>query len=305
MNRLARWGVYLREMFPPASRVGAALLSTIVVFWPARALHGLPVPVFDTAFWVGAATYLLVMLYYRLCDEFKDAETDRRYFPERPLPSGRVGFDDLVWLRGLTVAVMFALNLILPLALPEFLAMFAFAFLMGKWFYLPELIGGNRLLAFLTHAPVSLFGAFYLLALVTRPASLPLFGAEHWLIALWVSLPGYIWEILRKTRAPREERAGYQTYSVMIGYRACVAVGLALLGAHAALAAGLIARLGLGAGVAWGAAALAGLLAVALLRFAFTARRPDADSRFLRPATELYAGLSLALVGAALGLAAA
>lgn len=300
MTMLARWGIYIREMFPPASRVGVALLSTATVVWPARALHGLPVLPFDAAFGVGAASYLLIMLYYRLCDEFKDADTDRRFFPQRPLPSGRVGFDDLTWLRRLCVAAMVALNLVWPLALPEFLAMFVFAYLMGRWFYLPGLIGNNRLLAFLTHAPVSLFGAFYLLALVTRPAGVPLFGEAHWLLVLWVSLPGWIWEILRKTRTPGEEQAGYQTYSAMIGHKACVAVSLGLLGAHAVLALRLAARLGLPAGVGWGSVALAGVLAAVLLRFVLAARRDGADSRLLRPAGEVYGGVSLALVGVAL-----
>ncbi len=198
---------------------------------------------------------------------------------------------------------MVALNLIWPAAWPQFLAMFAFAFLMGKWFYLPGLIGNNRLLAFLTHAPVSLFGAFYLLALVTRPAGLPLFSAAHWLLVLWVSLPGYIWEIARKTRAPREEQTGYQTYSVLIGHRTCVAIALTLLAAHAALSVSLAARLGLAGVVAWGNVTLAGVLALVLLRFMITARRPGANSRLLRPASEAYGGVSLALVGLAVALA--
>jgi len=303
MSMLTRWWIYLTEMFPPASRIGVALLSTATVLWPARALHHLPVLTLDALFWVGAATYLLIMLYYRLCDEFKDADTDRRFFPQRPLPSGRVGFDDLLWMRRLCVAVMVALNLIWPAAWLQFLAMFIFAFLMGKWFYLPELIGNNRLLAFLTHAPVSLFGAFYLLALVSGPAGLPLFDADHLLLALWVSLPGYIWEIARKTRAPAEEQAGYQTYSIMIGHRACITMTLTLLMAHAALSIWLAARLELADGLAWGSVTLAGLLALVLLRFMITAGRPDADSRLLRPASEAYGGLSLALIGLAAAIA--
>lgn len=303
MGRLLRWWIYLTEMFPPVSRIGVAVLSTLTVFWPARALHGLPVLTIDATFWVGAVTYLLIMLYYRLCDEFKDAETDRRFFPLRPLPSGRVGFDDLVWLRHLCVALMVVLNMCWPAALPEFLAMFAFAFLMGKWFYLPGLIGNNRLLAFLTHAPVSLFGAFYLLALVVRPAELPLFSLSHWLLVVWVSLPGYIWEIARKTRTPQEEQAGYQTYSIMIGHRACIAAVLTLLGLHAALSVTLAAELGLPRSVAWGSVALAGVLALILLRFVATARHASASSRLLRPASEVYGGVSLGLVGLAAALA--
>lgn len=300
-GRLARWGVYLREMFPPFSRIGVALLSTVAVFWPERALRGLPVPVLDPQFWLGAGTYLLVMLYYRLCDEFKDAETDRRYFPDRPVPSGRVDLDDLDWLRKLCVAAMVVPNLLWPHALPEFLAMLAFAFLMGKWFYLPSLIGNNRLLAFLTHAPVSLFGVFYLLALASGPESPPLFGGTHWLLALWICLPGYIWEIARKTRAPHEEQAGYQTYSIMIGPGACVAVVLVLLGIHAAVAVRLAALLGLAAWVGWGSVALAGALAAVLLSFVLTARRRSGGSWLLRPASEFYGGASVVLLGVCLG----
>lgn len=286
---LRRWNLYLWAMFNPASRLFFALLVCAAVQWPARALHGLTPMALDGPFLVGTAGYFLIMLYYRLCDEFKDYATDQTHFPDRPVPAGQVSLEDLRRLTWLVVAALFALNLLWPGALVAFLALFLFAFLMGKWFYLPGLIADNRLLAFITHAPVSLFGHFYLLALVAAALGAELLTPDHWWIVLWVTLPGYLWEVARKTRAPEEERPGYQTYSVMLGHRACIAITLTFLALHLVVGWQLSQRLALPEWPRWWLAVCALGMAVVLLDFL----RQPRSSAWLRPTSEVYGALSL------------
>ncbi|MFN9115444.1 MAG: hypothetical protein ACK5XN_35765, partial [Bacteroidota bacterium] len=140
---------------------------------------------------IGTLTYALMILYYRISDEFKDADTDQKFFPERPVPSGRVSLGDLQILRTVATFLCLALAFLTPQSIAPFIAYWLFAWLMGKWFFLPKLIGENRILAFVTHSPVGIFASFYLLSLF-----LP-FGAKlvtPWAlgVVLVINIPGLV-----------------------------------------------------------------------------------------------------------------
>ncbi len=155
---LQRWGIYLSEVFQPLSRLLFSFLMTILTWslvvppprpgWPWKEII------------IGTFTYALMILYYRISDEFKDADTDQKFFPERPVPSGRVSLADLQILRTVVTFLCLGLAFLVPQSLNPFIAYWLFAWLMGKWFFLPKLIGENRLLAFVTHAPVGIFASF-------------------------------------------------------------------------------------------------------------------------------------------------
>jgi hypothetical protein len=172
------------------------------------------------------STFFL-LLYYRISDEFKDLETDKKYFPDRPIPSGRVLLSDLrVLLWGLSIGSLL-LNVLFPVALKEFLAAWLFTLLMGKWFFLEKWISSNRLLAFITHAPVGFFLYWYVIRWFR-----PDVETFHALVLIgYIVLPGFTWEILRKTFLPQDEMPGYQTYSAMLGYKKslCLATFFILL----------------------------------------------------------------------------
>ncbi len=211
---VARWLLYLRESFHPASRLFVSALLTYLVWGLLRLKHA-PERGFGELL-AAALTYALMILYYRICDEFKDADTDREYFPERPVPSGRVRLADLRALKHATSVVAFALQIVLPHAAWVFLGFWLFAWAMGRWFFLPRLISQNRLLAFVTHAPIGLLGILYLLRAL-GPEDITVWKPGHLVMAFVLAGPGMVWEILRKTRSPQAERPGYQTYSSILG----------------------------------------------------------------------------------------
>jgi 4-hydroxybenzoate polyprenyltransferase len=86
----------------------------------------------------GVTTLVLMFLYYRIQDEFKDQETDRRFFPNRPVPSGRVRLQDLKILMWISIALMVAINIFWGAALGMFFVFLGFSVLMHFWFFMKK-----------------------------------------------------------------------------------------------------------------------------------------------------------------------
>ena len=284
---LGRWLLYLNEVFLPGSRTLVALILVVVIqlLYQAMLDRAPLLLTWDTI--PATLTLVLILLYYRIQDEFKDAETDRRFFPNRPVPSGRVSFHDLKALMWVTFALLIAINVVWRLVLIPFLVLFVFAMCMHKWFFLERYLSSNRLLAFMTHAPISLIGNYFVLAVYANRFGAPLFTQSAFLVALWFALPSLAWEIARKTRAPFEEIAGYQTYSVLLGSAPAALLSIAFVVAQWGLSFALPVS-------PWYLAAMSVLSACYLIWFVRFVRNTRVGSSTLKPAAELYGLLSTA-----------
>lgn len=259
---IRRWLAYTWETFEPLPKLILSVFVVLAADALIRARVGEAGEGSNLARAVGILTVYLLFLYVRVADEPKDYEVDRKYFPERPVPSGRISLRDLAVLKWLTIASIVALNLVWRGAVWECAATLAFLFLTEWWLFMPRLLKGNRILAFLTHAPAYGLMTYYVAALAAsqygaRPA------ADLALLAIWFVLPLFNYEFARKTRRPEDEQAGYQTYSAMIGYRASTSVALAFVALHALGLFVFAARFRVGDLVQWGIgiAAAATLLA--------------------------------------------
>src|SRR6476661_4440567 len=91
---IKRIGIYLNEMFPPASIIGSILTAVAVQMVYLR-LFNLRATSFLHLL-VPGLVLTLVSLLIRIMDEFKDFQDDLTNFPGRPLPSGRVTKKDLL-----------------------------------------------------------------------------------------------------------------------------------------------------------------------------------------------------------------
>lgn len=292
---LRRCWTYLNEVFLPVSRTLLSVVLVVGIQWVFQAMLGRAPLVLSLPDSLAAViTLVLILLYYRVQDEFKDAETDRRFFPHRPVPSGRVTFGDLKALMWLTFALLFALHVTWRLVLVPFLVLFVFAVLMHKWFFLERYIAANRLLAFVTHAPVSLLGNYYALAVYAYRFDAPTFTRPGLLSIVWFALPSLAWEIARKTRAPAEEIPGYQTYSALIGSPKAAMLSVAFVLVQCALGFALPASI-------WYLAMLVAITAGYAAWFARFAARPGIGSRSLKPVAELYGLVSTIALLADLG----
>ena len=108
---LKRLNIYFKERYPLAAR----FLLGCIVFLEIHFIILLnnEVTSFNIGIqeFVGAYTVFAFLLWLRVADDLKDFETDKRLFPDRPLPSGRVYKKDIVIICIIVQAVAIVLNI--------------------------------------------------------------------------------------------------------------------------------------------------------------------------------------------------
>lgn len=167
---------------------------------------------------VGAYTVFAFLLWLRVADDLKDYETDKRLFPDRPLPSGRVAKKDIVLICIVFQAIAVVLNLTFMNNFIFFCVLYAYGYLMSKWFFRRKIIQPSLPLALVTHNPVQMFVNIYIISFTVIKYDLKGITLIT-ILALWtLYFPALIWEVSRKIRAPKDEN-DYTTYSKLFGYK--------------------------------------------------------------------------------------
>lgn len=258
----ARLWAYQRERFPLAAYVpliGVSALAAAAWSAAARGRPGLPPwPVLA----VGLATALAFFFLLRVADEHKDAEIDRRYRPELPVPRGLVSLAELRRTGAIVALAVAAANaLVAPRLLLALVPAVAWAALMAREFFVAEWLRARPAAYLLSHMVVMpllfayLTGLDWLAAGADPPRGLAFFLALAF-------LNGILVEIGRKIRAPHDERPGVETYTTTWGLRAAPAVWLAAL------------LLAVGAGALAAPDAVTGIAGIALVVLAPAAALP-------------------------------
>lgn len=233
---------------------------------------------------LGAVSVLLATLLARLLDEMKDREVDRRFFPDRPLVTGAVTYEDLHVMAAVVAPALVALNACRGVATWLFLPFLAFLLLSWRWFFLPTIVPPRLVLVFLTHQPLVPLLCFWLYGIALRdtgraaePETAALLAATYW-------PPMIAWELARKIRAPEPETE-YRTYSRVFGPR-CAALGVVgCLGVTVGLLAMVTLPYGLSGQFLVGEAAAAAVVSAPFVAFA---RRPVASRARLEGWIEAY-----------------
>ena len=213
--------IYLKEMYPFWSRWLVAFGLFFTIYFLIIALSGVK------NFHIGGQEFIAVLAIFtflmslRIADEFKDYDTDKKNFPERPLPSGRVKKSDLITLLLTFQIPTIVLNLVFMNNLCWFLGLWTYGIVMSFWFFAKKWIKPNLILALITHNPVTLLLNLYLVSFICTKYNLDMFTPNIILVAVALYLPGLVYEIGRKVRAPRKETA-YKTYSKIIGYKPAI-----------------------------------------------------------------------------------
>lgn len=269
---MRRAWTYLQERFPlPAHGPLVAAFAGGIVCASAglrsAASSGPTVPPGWDVFVVAVTVALGAFFQLRVADEWKDADRDRRYQPERPVPRG------LVTLRELTVAAlavgaaqMAAVVWLDPRLAVALVVLWAWMGLMTADFFAPHWLDARPLVMLAAHGLVVpvIDGFAVTTDMVTHGGPVPLGIA--WLVGVGF-FGGNVVEVGRKIRATADERPGVATYSAAWGRRRATLAWTAAVALSAACGTGVLlaqeAPLGLVAAV-WTAA-----LAVALVAFSF------------------------------------
>lgn len=224
-----KWRTYQRERFPilaHAPLIAAFSFSAVSYSFLLRGERG--IPRVETAI-VAFVTSFLFFLQLRIADEFKDFKEDSRYRPYRPVPRGLVTLRELGAIGLAGAAIQFALALwMAPGLVLVLLLTWMYLALMSCEFFAREWLKARPITYMWTHMLIMPLIDLYatacdwLVAGASRPRGV------FWFLAVSF-FNGMVVEIGRKLRAPEDEEAGVETYTVLWGRRRAVMAWLAVL----------------------------------------------------------------------------
>jgi 4-hydroxybenzoate polyprenyltransferase len=215
-----RLHIYFKEMYPIIPRLILGLIVFCEIYFIILLNYGITKFNLGMQEITGGFTIFAFLMWLRIADDFKDYETDKKLFPDRPLPSGRVEKKDLIIICSITQIIALILNLIFmpKVHLIFFIILYFYGFLMSQWFFQKSKIQPCLPLALVTHNPVQMILNLYTISFTVikyniKPVTLITF------LTLWtLYFPALIWEISRKIKAPEDEN-DYTTYSKLFGYK--------------------------------------------------------------------------------------
>ncbi len=229
VSPVRRGWTYLQERFPLGAHGPLVFAFAGGVACASAALRGAEGPGWPVV--LGAVVCGLGFFFQlRVADEWKDADTDRRYQSERPVPRGLVTLGELTVAALVVAAVQVAVAALLDDRLLLLLAaVWGFGALMTVEFGVRGWLRERPLATLLTHAPIVPFIDFFAVScdVLGHDAMYP--SGVGWLVG--VSLfGGTVVEVGRKVRPSVDERTGVVTYSAAWGRtRAMAAWTLAVL----------------------------------------------------------------------------
>lgn len=255
MSCRSRFWIYQSERFPLKKTVPLLLVFSAASICVSARLADRPLPEWP-AFAAGFVLAMALFFQMRVCDEFKDAEDDRRYRPDRPIPRGLVTEKEVLILGVLTIPLSVAAAWFWhPAVLWLLGAVWIWLAAMTVEFGVPEWLKARPVLYLLSHMAIMPLIDLLLTGIEWMPAG----GAASslWLFLALSFVNGCVLEIGRKLWAPESEIAGVDTYSALWGPRRAVCVWIGCV----SLSYVLLVSTGFATGVGW-SSALIGALAL-------------------------------------------
>ena len=99
-----------------------------------------------------------------------------------------------------------------------FIILYGYGYLMSKWFFQKSKIQPSLPLALITHNPVQMFINLYIISFTCIKYYIPALSLTTVMALFTLYFPALIWEVSRKTKAPKDENE-YVTYSKLFGYK--------------------------------------------------------------------------------------
>ena len=214
---LKRLHIYYKERYPIFLRI----LLGLIVFGEIYFIVLLNLGIKDFRIGiqeiVGGYTVFAFLLWLRVADDLKDYETDKRLFPDRPLPSGRTKINDVVISCAIFEIIAIVLNYIFMPNFIFFIILYFYGYLISKWFFQSK-IQPSLPLALITHNPVQMFVNLYIISFTVIKYKLDFVNLTTIMTLFTLYFPALIWEVSRKIKNPKKEN-DYTTYSKLFGYK--------------------------------------------------------------------------------------
>ncbi len=167
---------------------------------------------------IGSYTVFAFLLWLRVADDLKDYETDKKLFPDRPLPSGRSKINEVVISCVIFELIAIILNYLFMPNFIFFIVLYSYGYLMSKWFFQRSKIQPSLPLALVTHNPVQMFVNLYIISFTVIKYNINFINLTTIMTLFTLYFPALIWEVSRKIKNPKKEN-DYTTYSKLFGYK--------------------------------------------------------------------------------------
>jgi len=236
-----RWWTYQKERFPIFQHgILVLAFSCSAVTYSSLATN---TESQFTSYLVAFVTSFLFFLQLRIADEFKDAEEDAKYRPNRPVPRGLIKLKELGWVFVIAAIIQLILALLIsPYQLVTLAIAWSYLALMSKEFFVRDWITAHPITYLWTHMLIMPLVDLYATSCHWIPAGeKPWLGLVLFLCASFFN--GLVIELGRKLRQPQQEQEGVPTYSKLWGLKKASFIWLTcilLTGIFALLAAQLI-----------------------------------------------------------------
>ena len=215
---LKRLHIYYKERYPIFARLILGIIVFCEIYFIILLNQGVTKFNLGIQEVVGGYTIFAFLLWLRVADDLKDYETDKKLFPDRPLPSGRVYKKDIVISCIVVQVIAFILNFLFMNNIVFFLVLYAYGYLMSKWFFQRAKIQPSLPLALITHNPVQMIVNLYIISFTVLKYNLDFINITTICTLFTLYFPALIWEVSRKIKNPKKEN-DYTTYSKLFGYK--------------------------------------------------------------------------------------
>ena len=215
---IQRLHIYYKERYPIFARILLGIIVFCEIYFIVLLNQGVTKFSIGIQEVIGGYTIFAFLLWLRVADDLKDFETDKKLFPDRPFPSGRVNVKEAVWSCIIVEAIALILNLIY---MPNFIfciILYFYGYLMSKWFFKKKKIQPSLPLALITHNPVQAIVNLYIISFTVIKYNLNFINLTTIMTLFTLYFPALIWEVSRKIKNPKKEN-DYTTYSKLFGYK--------------------------------------------------------------------------------------
>ncbi len=215
---LKRLYVYYKERYPIFARILLGIIVFGEIYFIVLLNQGVTKFNIGLQEFIGGYTVFAFLLWLRVADDLKDYETDKRLFPDRPLPSGRVKISDVVISCAIFEVIAIVLNYLYMPNFIFFIVLYVYGYLMSKWFFQRSKIQPSLPLALITHNPVQMIVNLYIISFTVIKYNLDFINLTTIMTLFTLYFPALIWEVSRKIKNPKKEN-DYTTYSKLFGYK--------------------------------------------------------------------------------------
>lgn len=210
MNVISKLYKYQKERFP----LQILIFTTISSVLASNAVTGNSASIIDIILVFFASLFFI--FHIRVIDESRDAEYDKKFYPDRPVQMGFISLKEL-FIADIVGLIFIATVAILYGKVSTILALVMFLFTLFAWkdFFIQKFFLDKPLLYHLINSPQMLLLQFFIFAVFVESFQIT---KAMWLLAGLIYLNIFILEVIRKINRPNASGDAGDVYSKSLGF---------------------------------------------------------------------------------------